>query len=63
MCDGVGRYYKNLGSASDKTKCMAAIDLLLVDVQSSKGRTFHLKIKSGGSDVVLKAESDKAAAK
>jgi hypothetical protein len=38
--------------------------LLLVDVKSAKGRTFHLKLKGGeASDVVLRAESDKAAAK
>jgi hypothetical protein len=39
------KYYKNLGAAHDPKNIMAAIDLLLVDVQSAKGRTFHLKLK------------------
>jgi hypothetical protein len=50
--------------ANNPKNIQAAIDLHLVDVQTAKGRTFHLKLKSGkGSDIILRAESDKAAAK
>jgi len=56
------RYYKNLGVAHDPKNIQAAIDLHLVEVQTAKGRTFHLKIKSGG-DIILRAESDQKAAK
>ena len=52
------KYYKNFGDASDKGRCLAAIDLKLAIIKegSMNSKTFTLQIP--GKDMQLKAPND-----